>query len=86
MNIMNKSSRKKLILITVGVVLLAALFSAFAFWQIYNYEQGVAELYAQEQDRYQTEYQTSQTKPPSTYTFREHYYTTNDIAFLTIKV
>lgn len=49
---MNKSSRKKLILITVGVVLLAALFSAFAFWQIYNYEQGVAELYAQEQDGY----------------------------------
>ena len=44
------------------------------------------DLYAQKQDRYQTEYQTSQTKPPSTYTFREHYYTTNDIAFPSIKV
>ena len=46
---MNKS-RKSLILITAGVVILALLFSAFAMWQIYNYEQGVAELYAQEQD------------------------------------
>jgi len=26
--------------------------SAYAWWQIYNYEQGVAELYAQEQDGY----------------------------------
>ena len=50
-NIMNKS-RKSLILVTVAVVILALLFSAFAMWQIYNYEQGVAELYAQEQDGY----------------------------------
>ena len=49
---MSKSAKKKLILITVGVMFLVALFSAFAFWQIYNYEQGVAELYAQEQDGY----------------------------------
>lgn len=48
---MNKS-RKSLILVTVAVVILALLFSAFAMWQIYNYEQGVAELYAQEQDGY----------------------------------
>ena len=49
---MNKQSRKTLILITVGVVLMALLLSAFAVWQIHNYEQGVAELYAQEQDGY----------------------------------
>lgn len=49
---MNKSTKKNLILITVGVIALALLFSAFAMWQIYNYEQGVAELYAQEQDGY----------------------------------
>ena len=44
------------------------------------------DLYAQKQDRYQTEYQTSQTKSPLTHTFREQYYTTNDIAFPSIKV
>lgn len=49
---MSKNAKKKLILITIGVMFLVALFSAFAFWQIYNYEQGVAELYAQEQDGY----------------------------------
>lgn len=50
---MNKTNYKKtLILITAGVIAFAALLSAFAMWQIYNYEQGVAELYAQEQDGY----------------------------------
>lgn len=50
---MNKqTSRKSLILVTVAVLVLAVLSSAFAMWQIYNYEQGVAELYAQEQDGY----------------------------------
>ena len=49
---MNKQSRKKLILITVVVIAIAALLSAFSVWQIHNYEQGVAELYAQEQDGY----------------------------------
>ena len=49
---MNKQSRKTLILITVGVIAMALLLSAFAIWQIHNYEQGVAELYAQEQDGY----------------------------------
>jgi hypothetical protein len=46
------NSKKQLILITASVIILAFLFSAFAWWQIYNYEQGVAELYAQEQDGY----------------------------------
>ena len=49
---MNKQSRKTLILITVGVIAMALLLSAFAIWQINNYELGVAELYAQEQDGY----------------------------------
>ena len=50
---MNKPNYKKtLILITVSVITVAVLLSAFAVWQIYNYEQGVAELYAQEQDGY----------------------------------
>jgi len=49
---MNKQSRKELILITIAVVAMAALLAAFAMWQIHNYEQGVAELYAQEQDGY----------------------------------
>ena len=49
---MNKQSKKTLILMTVAVILLASLLTAFAIWQIYNYEQGVAELYAQEQDGY----------------------------------
>ena len=48
----NKNYTKTLVLITVAVVAFAALLSAFAMWQIYNYEQGVAELYAQEQDGY----------------------------------
>ena len=49
---MSNKGKKKLILITVSVILAALLLSAFAWWQIYNYEQGVAELYAQEQDGY----------------------------------
>ena len=49
---MNKKSIKSLVLITIGVIAMAALLSAYAIWQIHNYEQGVAELYAQEQDGY----------------------------------
>ena len=49
---MNRNSRRSLIWVTIAVVVLASLFTAFAMWQIYNYEQGVAELYAQEQDGY----------------------------------
>lgn len=49
---MNKQSKKTLILMTVAVIGLASILAAFAIWQIHNYEQGVAELYAQEQDGY----------------------------------
>lgn len=49
---MSKESKKTLILMTVAVMLMATLLTAFAIWQIHNYEQGVAELYAQEQDGY----------------------------------
>ena len=49
---MSKESKKTLILMTVAVMLMATLLTAFAVWQIHNYEQGVAELYAQEQDGY----------------------------------
>ena len=50
---MNKPNHKRsLIVITACVITLVLLMSAFAWWQIYNYEQGVAELYAQEQDGY----------------------------------
>ncbi len=49
---MNKKYRKTLILVTVVVLVTAALCASFAVWQLHNYEQGVAELYAQEQDGY----------------------------------
>ena len=49
---MSKESKKALILMTVAVMLMATVLTAFAVWQIHNYEQGVAELYAQEQDGY----------------------------------
>ena len=49
---MNKQSKKTLILMTVAVIGMASILAAFAIWQIHNYEQGVAELYAQEQDGY----------------------------------
>ncbi|MBE7071561.1 MAG: hypothetical protein E7383_02270 [Ruminococcaceae bacterium] len=49
---MNKQSKKALIMMTVAVMLMATVLTAFAVWQIHNYEQGVAELYAQEQDGY----------------------------------
>ena len=49
---MSKQSKKALILMTVAVMLMATVLTAFAVWQIHNYEQGVAELYAQEQDGY----------------------------------
>ena len=49
---MNKQSKKALIMMTVAVMLMATVLTSFAVWQIHNYEQGVAELYAQEQDGY----------------------------------
>ncbi|MCR4776590.1 MAG: hypothetical protein K5869_09470 [Saccharofermentans sp.] len=49
---MSNSRTKYIATVTICVLLVAFLLSAFAGWQIYNYEQGVAELYAQEQDGY----------------------------------
>ena len=49
---MSNSRTKYVATVTVVVLLIAFLLAAFAGWQIYNYEQGVAELYAQEQDGY----------------------------------
>ena len=49
---MSNSRTKYIATVTICVLLAAFLLSAFAGWQIYNYEQGVAELYAQEQDGY----------------------------------
>ena len=38
--------------VTVITILEAAVLAAFAWWQIKNYELGVAEIYAMEQDGY----------------------------------
>ncbi len=48
----NSGSKLKVTIVTVITIVTAALLAAFAWWQIYNYELGVAELYAQEQDGY----------------------------------
>ncbi|MCR4689428.1 MAG: hypothetical protein K5745_07770 [Saccharofermentans sp.] len=45
-------SRSSLALFTLLVIVTAAALSIFAWWQIHNYELGVAELYAEEQDGY----------------------------------
>ena len=51
-----KSDRKKhamaVTAVTVITILEAAVLAAFAWWQIKNYELGVAEIYAMEQDGY----------------------------------
>ncbi len=49
---MSNSRTKYVAAVTIGAVFIAILLSAFAWWEIVNYEQGVAELYAQEQDGY----------------------------------
>ncbi len=49
---MSNSRTKYVVTVTIGVLFIAFLMSAFAWWEIFNYEQGVAELYAQEQDGY----------------------------------
>ena len=49
---MSNSRTKYVTTVTICVLLIALILSAFAWWEIYNYEQGVAELYAQEQDGY----------------------------------
>lgn len=49
---MSNSRTKYVVTVTIGVLFIAFLMAAFAWWEIFNYEQGVAELYAQEQDGY----------------------------------
>lgn len=50
---MSSESRTKYVTtVTICALVIAFLLSAFAWWEIQNYEQGVAELYAQEQDGY----------------------------------
>ena len=49
---MSNSRTRYVATVTIAVLVAAFLLTAFAGWQIYNYEQGVAELYAQEQDGY----------------------------------
>lgn len=49
---MSNSRTRYVTTVTICVLIIAFLLSAFAWWEIYNYEQGVAELYAQEQDGY----------------------------------
>lgn len=49
---MNKSRTRYVASITIVALIIALFLSAFAAWEIFNYEQGVAELYAQEQDGY----------------------------------
>lgn len=49
---MNRSRTRYVASATIIVLIIALLLSAFAAWEIFNYEQGVAELYAQEQDGY----------------------------------
>ena len=49
---MSNSRTKYVAAVTISAVFIAILLSAFAWWEILNYEQGVAELYAQEQDGY----------------------------------
>lgn len=47
-----RESKSLVILFTVMILILSVLLSVFAWWQIHNYELGVAELYAEEQDGY----------------------------------
>ena len=51
-----RNDRKKnavmITVVTIATILEAAILAAFAWWQIKNYELGIAELYAQEQDGY----------------------------------
>lgn len=49
---MSDSRNRYVATVTVVVLFIAFILTAFAWWEIYNYEQGVAELYAQEQDGY----------------------------------
>ena len=49
---MSNSRTKYVVTVTIGVLFIAFLMAAFAWGEIFNYEQGVAELYAQEQDGY----------------------------------
>ena len=51
-----RNDRKKnavmITVVTLATILEATVLAAFAWWQIDNYERGIAELYAQEQDGY----------------------------------
>lgn len=49
---MTNSRTKYIATVTICALLIAFILSAFAWWEIRNYENGVAELYAQEQDGY----------------------------------
>ena len=49
---MTNSRTRYVATVTICVLIAAFFLSAFAWWEIFNYEQGVAELYAQEQDGY----------------------------------
>ena len=49
---MSNSRAKYITAVTICTLFIAFLLAGFAWWEIYNYEQGVAELYAQEQDGY----------------------------------
>ena len=49
---MSNSRAKYITAVTICTLFVAFLLAGFAWWEIFNYEQGVAELYAQEQDGY----------------------------------
>ncbi|MBO4682018.1 MAG: hypothetical protein J5623_09035 [Clostridiales bacterium] len=49
---MSNSRAKYITAVTICTLFVAVLLAGFAWWEIFNYEQGVAELYAQEQDGY----------------------------------
>ena len=49
---MSNSRAKFITAVTISTLFVAFLLAGFAWWEIFNYEQGVAELYAQEQDGY----------------------------------
>ena len=49
---MSNSRAKYITAVTILTLFVAFLLAGFAWWEIFNYEQGVAELYAQEQDGY----------------------------------
>ena len=49
---MSNSRTRYVATVTIVVLIIAMMLTGFAWWEIHNYERGVAELYAQEQDGY----------------------------------